>query len=253
MLARSLTTKRRILTSRHTSSEGVRALGVIPARGGSKGLQDKNIRVVAGRPLIAYTIEAARRSKLLTHVIVSTEDRRISEVARAHGVEVLDRPVELAADDTPGVLPVLHALEKCPGYDYVVLLQPTSPLRIADDIDCALNECIQARAPACVSVCQSTEHPYWMYRLDADGRMTPLLSNPTIVATRRQDLPLIYTLNGAVYVARCDWLPVAKAFVTAETRAYVMPAERSHDIDTDTDLMIAEQVLKCSRHADARA
>jgi CMP-N,N'-diacetyllegionaminic acid synthase len=241
------------LTSRHTSSEGVRALGVIPARGGSKGVRDKNIRLVAGRPLIAYTIEAARRSKLLSHVIVSTEDRRISEVARAHDVEVLDRPVELAADDTPAVLPVLHALQHCPGYDYVVLLQPTSPLRIADDIDGALKECIQARAPACVSVCRATEHPYWMYRLNADGRMTPLVSDPAIVATRRQDLPPVYTLNGAVYVARCDWLPVARVFVSAETRAYVMPAERSHDIDTDADLMIAEQVLKCAQHADAGA
>lgn len=253
MLARHLTTRRHCLTSRHTSSEGVRALGVIPARGGSKGVPGKNIRVVAGRPLIAYTIDAARGSKLLTHVIVSTEDRRISEVARAHGVEVLDRPVELAADDTPGVLPVLHALERYPGYDYVVLLQPTSPLRSTDDIDGALRECIQARAPACVSVCESAEQPYWMYHLDAQRRMRSVLSDPARTGVRRQDLPPVYILNGAVYVARCDWLAVARAFVSAETRAYVMPAERSHDIDTDTDLLAAEQVLERSRRPDARA
>ena len=247
MLAKSWITKRRIVISRPTSNERVRALGVIPARGGSKRVPDKNIRDVAGRPLILYTIAAAQSSRLLTHVIVSTDDPRVGEIAGAHGVEVLDRPAELARDDTPGVLPVLHAIENYPGFDYVVLLQPTSPLRMADDIDGALSECLRTGAPACVSVCEAIQHPYWMYRLAADGCLRPLFSDRTSAPARRQDLPPVYALNGAVYVARCDWLLRARAFVNEETRAYVMPPERSHDIDTEADVLLAEQALTCPR------
>lgn len=111
-------------------------LAIIPARGGSKGVPRKNIRDLAGKPLIAWTIEEAKKSKYITRLILSSEDEEIIEAAKKYGCEVpFVRPIELAQDNTPGIEPVLHAIEKCPGYDYVLLLQPTSPLRTVEDID----------------------------------------------------------------------------------------------------------------------
>lgn len=210
-------------------------LAVIPARGGSKGVPRKNIRVVGGKALLAYTVEAASAASSITTVVVSTEDDEIAGVARVAGAEVLKRPPELAADDTPGVAPVLHALEQMPGYDYVVLLQPTSPLRTAGDIDKAVETCLVARAPACVSVSEAEKSPYWMFWVSA-GKMQPVLGSDQNTYTRRQDLPPAYALNGAIYVAASAWLLESNSFLTPETVAYVMPAERSLDIDTESDL-----------------
>jgi CMP-N,N'-diacetyllegionaminic acid synthase len=123
-----------------------KVLGLIPARGGSKGVARKNIREVRGKPLIAWTIEEARRSIYLDRLVLSSEDTEIMEIARSFGCEVpFRRPEELAADDTPGIDPVLHALRELPGFDYVALLQPTSPLRTAEDIDGCIERCVAKR------------------------------------------------------------------------------------------------------------
>jgi N-acylneuraminate cytidylyltransferase len=221
---------------------GKRFLGIIPARGGSKGVPGKNIRPVGGKPLIAWTIEAARSSKYLDRVVLSSDDASIASIALAHTCEVpFIREPNLATDTASTIDVVLDALTRCPGYEWVVLLQPTSPLRSADDIDRAIEQCLELGAPACVSVCLARESPYWMFNVGQTARLTPLL--PDVKATRRQDLPSAYSLNGAIYVAEVDWLSRERRFVTSETVAYVMPAERSIDIDTETDFLILKFLL----------
>lgn len=218
-----------------------KVLGVIPARGGSKGVPRKNIRKVAGKPLIAYTIEVALHSRYLDKIIVSSEDAEILEVAKEWGSEFLVRPAEFAQDDTPSIDPVLHTIENYPGYDYVVVLQPTSPLRTTQDIDTAINHCLLLKAPSCVSVCESQETPYWMFTLGPDMKLAPLI--PAQLPSRRQYLPQAYLLNGAVYVAEIEWLVLKRDFISDQTVAYVMPIERSLDIDTQIDLDVLIRLL----------
>lgn len=219
--------------------DGKRVLGVIPARGGSKGIPGKNIFMIGGKPLIAWTIDAALESKYIDRLILSSDDDEIINVAKTLGCEVpFKRDMQLAADDTPGVDVVIDALNRCSGYDYVVLLQPTSPLRTTEDIDTSLEYCIQNNAPACVSVCKSQHSPYWMFTLDKSKHMTPLLSEN--IPACRQSLPSVYVLNGAVYIARVEWLIDKKTFIASQTIAYEMLEERSIDIDTEFDMKMLE-------------
>jgi N-acylneuraminate cytidylyltransferase len=219
-------------------------LAIIPARGGSKGVPRKNIRQLAGKPLIAWSIEAAKQSKYIDRLILSSEDEEIIAVAKAWGCEApFVRPAELAGDDVPGIEPVLHALNTLPGkYDYVVLMQPTSPLRTVQDIDGCIEHCVRRAANACVSVTEPDKSLYWAYVLDAEGRMQPLLDTGELIF-QRQDLPKTYVLNGAVYVADCEWLLKTKTFITAETLAYPMDKVNSVDIDSELDLKFAEMLL----------
>lgn len=218
-------------------------LAIVPARGGSKGIPRKNVREVGGKPLIAWTIEEAKKSRYIDRLILSSDDDEIIEVAKAWGCEVpFKRPIELAQDQTPGIAPVLHALELLPRYDYVTLLQPTSPLRQADDIDCCLEKCLAADANACVSVTEVTENPYWMYTLEEHGAMRQLIQTNDFFY-RRQDLPQVFKLNGAVYVAESEWLLQSKSFLSKDTLAYVMPLERSIDIDDELGLKITNFFL----------
>lgn len=219
-----------------------RLLAVVPARGGSKGVPRKNVRVVGGLPLIAWTLKAAGESRFVDATIVSTDDDQIATVARAHGGNVpFMRPAALASDQAPTIDVVLDTLQRCPGYQWVLLLQPTSPLRQAADIDAAIERCLAAHAPSCVSVCAAQESPYWMYTVAANGQMQALMAQTA--HTRRQDLPPVYSLNGAIYLARVDWLLRERAFVRAETVAYEMPIERSLDIDTESDLLQLQTLL----------
>lgn len=220
---------------------GKSVLAIIPARGGSKGVPRKNICPVAGQPLIAWTIEAARKSQYIDRLILSSEDAEIIEVAKAWGCEApFVRPTELSQDDTPGIDPVLHALEALPGFDYVVLLQPTSPLRQVEDIDACIALCHERNAPACVSVTEPAHHPHWMFSMNADHQLHALFEKH---AGRRQDLPSVYTVNGAVYVARTVELTKSRSFLVEATVAYAMPDWRSMDIDTPYDLTLAECLL----------
>jgi len=223
----------------------VRVLAVITARGGSKGVPAKNIRPLAGRPLLFWTIQAARESTRIDRLILSSDDAQIIRIAAEFGCEApFVRPAELARDDTPGVLPVLDALERVHGYDMVVLLQPTSPLRCAADIDACVDLLVSAQAPACVSVCAAQEHPFWMYWLEPGGQLEPVLPGDSARATRRQELPPVFRPNGAVYVARVPWLREKRSFLSAGTLGYLMPAERSLDIDTESDFVRAESALR---------
>ena len=223
-------------------------LGLIPARGGSKGLPKKNIRPLLGKPLIAWTIEQAKASKYVDRVVVSTDDKEIAEVARQYGAEVpFMRPKELARDDTPGVDVVFHAMNwfiknENKQYDLIMLLQPTSPLRAAEDIDKAIELLFFKKAKAIVSVCEVDHHPLWTNTLPEDGNMKAFL-RPEILNKRRQDLPVFYRLNGAIYLARLDYLRKCNGFFGPETYAYVMPRERSIDVDTNFDLKLVEYFI----------
>ena len=216
---------------------------LIPARGGSKGIRRKNIKMIAGKPLIVWTIEAALRSLSLGGVVVSTDDLEIAEVARRAGAQVpFIRPAELAQDQTPGLDPVLHALDQLPQFDSVVLLQPTSPLRTTDDINGFLNLVAQKKTPSAVSVTQADTHPYWTYHLNADQTMARFVDAAPVA--RRQDLPAVFSLNGAMYYADANWLRDSGSLVGTETLAYVMSKELSVDLDTPLDWKFAEILLK---------
>jgi CMP-N,N'-diacetyllegionaminic acid synthase len=226
--------------------EGRRVLALIPARGGSKGLPRKNVLPLGGQPLIAWSVAAARGSRYVDRTVVSSDDAEIIAAARAAGAEIpFVRPAALAADDTPTLEVALHALDALeavgPAVDYLALLQPTSPLRSAGDIDACLEACLREGAPSCVSVTRPDKSPYWMYTRDGRGRLRPLLPGPDI--SQRQHLPIVYALNGAVYVTRTDALRSRRAFVTEETLAWEMPPARSVDIDTDLDLKVAAALL----------
>ncbi|WP_285397575.1 acylneuraminate cytidylyltransferase family protein [Lysinibacillus sp. fls2-241-R2A-57] len=218
-------------------------LAIIPARGGSKGVPRKNIRKLVDKPLIAWTIEEAKKSKYITRTILSSEDPEIIEVAKQYGCEVpFVRPLELAQDDTPGIEPVLHVVDQCPGFDYIVLLQPTSPLRTFEDIDGCIELIFKNKSPACVSVSIADTSPYWMYTMQEKEQLSPLLTNEFF--SRRQDLPKVYALNGAVYVAKVSWLQNKKTFITDETIGYVMSESHSLDIDTEEDFLYCDWKMR---------
>ncbi len=221
---------------------GRRVLALVPARGGSKGIPDKNRVKLGGRPLLAWTIEAARASKTVDRVIVSTDDARLALLASGCGAEVpFLRPKALARDDTPTMPVVMHAIAELQWTDIVVLLQPTSPLRTAEDVDACV-ELFAAGESAVVSVTPAAPPPQHMLVRTSEG-VAPLLG-PLPTGGRRQDLPPVYALNGAVYVADVAMLRAHGTFVTETTRLYEMPRERSIDIDDPLDLVVAQAFLE---------
>jgi CMP-N-acetylneuraminic acid synthetase len=226
----------------------MRVLGLVPARGGSKGIPRKNVRPLAGKPLLAYTAEATRQSRSLDRVILSTEDDEIAALGRALGLEVpFRRPSELAADDTPGMAPVLHALTwlaDVEGYrpDALMLLQPPSPLRRGRHIDEAMALLERESADSVLSVCAPDYHPYWM-KVVRDGRIVPFMSEGARYHSR-QELPPVFRTNGAIYVARVDRLLEHQTFELERTLPYPMAREESVNIDDEFDWWLAEQLIR---------
>jgi len=221
-----------------------RVLAVIPLRGGSKGLPGKNIREVAGKPLFAWTWDEAKKSKYLDRIIVSTDDDEILDRVKQYGCDApFKRPAELATDEAETIDVVIHALSIVErSYDYVVLLQATSPLRTVSDIDNCISLCEQRRATSVTSVCQVEKSPYWMYKVDETNKMAPLLTVEDR-PTRRQDAEVLYQVNGAVYVNQVNQLLKDRRFVTDATFAYIMPASLSIDIDTELDLAMMQYLI----------
>ncbi len=224
----------------------------------------KNLKLLSGKPLITWTIEAALQSGVAERVWVSTEDAAIATVARGAGAGVpFVRPARLASDTASSFEVVEHALEwlKNAGEEepeFVLLLQPTSPLRQANDIVEAVRCQRQEGAPAVVGVCKVSHPPQWLQRLSPKGELTPWLDGAG--KSRRQDNEELYQVNGAIYFIKTPVLRAAKTFLPAGARAYVMPAERSLDIDTPWDFHQAELMLndRVGRHralgaADASA
>lgn len=223
-------------------------LGLIPARGGSKSLPRKNIRPLLGKPLIAWTIEQALASKYLDGVIVSTDDEEIAEISKKYGAEVpFMRPKELATDETKGIDVVLHAVDwieiNNKPYNLLMLLQPTSPLRTYEDIDKAIKLLFSKKAQAVVSVCEAEHHPYWSNILPQDGCMRDFIK-AEIMNKNRQELPVFYRLNGAIYLAYGGYLKEQKNFLGKKTFAYIMQQEKSIDIDNKVDFKFTEILMR---------
>jgi len=223
-----------------------RVIGIVTARRGSKGLPGKNVALLGSRPLVGWTFDAARGSRALSRVVVSTDDPAVADLAAAAGVDVpFMRPAELAADDTPTAEVVRHALTVLAAEgdrpDYVVVLQPTSPFRAASDIDAAVAVAVDGGAPMVVSVTEMHGHPSWTMRIDAAGWLVPW--NGAAVNDRRQDRNAAFVPNGAVFVVRADVATSTGDWYAAGVRPYVMPPERSLDIDTPWDLQIARAVV----------
>ncbi len=232
-------------------------LAVIPARGGSKGVPRKNIRQLGDRPLIAYTIQTALAVREMLHrVIVSTDDEEIAGVARQYGAEVpFMRPAELGADKARMVPVLQHAVRFVEDQDqlhldWVLLLQPTTPYRAVEDIRAAVR---LARAGGCDSVISVVQvfhvHPILMKRIEND-QLVPF-SIEEKEGTRRQDYqPPAYMRNGAIYLTRRDGLMENNSIWGKTIRPYVMPEERSVNIDSEIDFLIAEQMLSKRRQTN---
>jgi CMP-N,N'-diacetyllegionaminic acid synthase len=215
-------------------------LAVIPARGGSKRFPGKNIVDFAGKPLIAWTIEAALESKHINRVIVSTDNEEIARIAKQYGAEIpFLRPSELATDTATSISVIEHLIMKVPGYEFVILLQPTSPLRTSLHIDGAIEKLLIKEADGVVSV-SKVDHPVeWTNVLPEDDSMDNFV-NESLRNTRSQDLTSYYRLNGAIYIGRTVKLQTEKSFLlTEKSFAYKMKQQDSIDIDDEYDLLIA--------------
>jgi CMP-N,N'-diacetyllegionaminic acid synthase len=218
----------------------VTVVGLIPARGGSKGMPRKNLALLGGKPLVAWTIEAALESERVERTVVSTDDPEVADVARAHGAEVLDRPSELAGDETAMSEVVAHAVDELAPETALILLQPTSPLRTSRQVDEAVARLLSSGADAVVSVVE-VPHRYGtasLMRLDGD-RLVRL--DETSYAGR-EEKPVLYARNGpAILALRADRIGVD--LYAGDLRPYVMDAADSVDVDEPFDLELAEFLL----------
>ena len=224
--------------------KGKTFLAVISARGGSKRLPRKNVLNLVGKPLIAWTIEAAKSSKYIDHFIVTTDDQEISEISKKYGAEVLARPDELASDTSSSVDVALHAIEvQDQNYDYLILLQPTSPLRTGQHIDEAIKLLFTNDANAITSVCETSHSPLWANTLPEDGCMADFI-HEEVKDRQSQELPVFFQLNGAIYIVNIESFKRNKSFIFAsDNYAYVMSEKHSVDIDTELDLEIASLLI----------
>jgi len=223
----------------------MRILAVIPARGGSKGLPRKNIRLLAGKPLIAWTIEQALMVNKIDRLICSTEDEEISQIARSFGCDVpFLRPKELAGDFIPGTEVMLHAIEyfenRGKAFDTALYLQCTCPFRTSEDIKSAVEEYHKKSAESLVSVCE-VEYPVnWMYTISEDGKLKSILDNPDPSPLKqRQRFAKVYRPNGAIYLSDVNMLKKTRSFVNPSTVVFVMDKYHSLDIDDEYNLQIA--------------
>jgi len=220
--------------------------GVIPARGGSKGLPGKNLRVLGKLSLIGHAVASARESARLTRFIVSTDSPALADEARRHGAEVpFQRPADLASDEA-GMVPVLqHAVRwlEATGArpDLVVTLQPTSPFRTGDDIDRTVAKVIDTGSDSAQTVTEAGYHPFFMKTLDGDRTVALFADGHKYV--RRQDAPTVYQPSGAVYVTRRDVLMTEGRVLGADNRAIVQGFETAVNIDTEWDFLLAELIL----------
>jgi CMP-N,N'-diacetyllegionaminic acid synthase len=218
-------------------------VAIIPARKGSKEIINKNIKIFNGKPLIAWTIEAAKKSKLIDKIILTTDDLKIAKIGIKYGAEVpFLRPKYLAKDNTPGIDPILHVLKKIRNVDFVLLLQPTSPLRKVIDINGIINFAIKNNFKSTVSVSNITDFPQLMYKVSSGYKLQKRFRfRNTFI---RQKYEKLYRINGALYFAKVSWLIKNKSFFNEITRAYLMPKIRSIDIDNYYDWKIAKHFMK---------
>ena len=231
--------------------DGLRVLALVPARAGSKGLPGKNIRPLLGKPLLAWPIEAARASRYVDRVVISTDSAEFAALAQAAGADVpFLRPAEHASDTAPSIAFIEHALDTLAAagdrYDLLVLLEPTSPLTEAADIDAALEALVAAR-PLAESIVGVTAlvstHPAFAVRLDAQGLMQPYAAASFGLLPRRQDTEPLYSLDGSLYISTVEALLRERGFCHARTLPFITPRWKSFEVDDLVDFICIEAIL----------
>lgn len=228
-----------------------KVLAIVPARSGSKGLPGKNIRPLHGKPLLAWPIAAAKASRYVDRVVVSTDSQEFADIAIAHGAEVpVLRPLELASDTAPSSAAVIHMLDHlashADAYDYLVLLEPTSPLTEGSDVDAALETLHANRtsADALVSVAELVStHPAFAVRLNAKGLIEPYAAVDFTRLPRRQDIDPLYSLDGSLYISAVDKYRQSLSFCHDRTLSHVMPAYKAHEVDSLIDFICIDAIL----------
>ena len=223
-------------------------LAIIPARLGSKRIPKKNIRMLCGKPLIVYTIDAVKNSNQVTRFVVSTEDEGIAQISQSSGAEVIMRPSELARDESSTedvIINVLEQLRNKEQYipDLIILLQPTSPLRTTEDIDNAIHTFLTSSGDSLVSVTEYDHTPYWAFRIEKEV-LKPEFTHGSL--KRSQDVPKLYRPNGSIFITRVDTFLKKRSFYTNQIIPFVMPRERSIDIDDEFDFSFAEFLFNTS-------
>lgn len=229
--------------------DGLRVLAIVPARGGSKGIKDKNIIDICGKPLIAYTIEAAKASLYVDKVLVTTDSQQIADVAKEWGASApFLRPAALADDQARTVDCVLHAINQMKllgeKFEICLLLQPTSPLRSKDDIDHALETFVNNACEPLVSISEVQDSPVLIRSIGDDGLLENILSTNSTV--RRQDMDIYYRVNGSIYICMCDELNEETSFNDFK-RFYIMDRQHSVDVDELADLELVKYYLMNER------
>lgn len=230
------------------SSDKMKILAVIPGRKGSKGIINKNIRKINGKPLISYSIEAALNSKYINKIVVSTDSDEILEIANNYNVQSIKRPDYLAQDDSTTVDVIkqtLDSLKEVNNYfpEILILLQPTSPLRSSDDIDKATKMFLEDdNADSLISVSEFNHNPLWSFKIE-NNFLSPAFDKD-FLNKRRQDLPQLYLPNGAIYIIKTEKLLEKNSFYLEKTKAFLMSEEKSLDIDTELDLKLVKCLMK---------
>ena len=226
-------------------------LAVVPARAGSKGLPGKNIRILNGKPLIAWSIEEGKKSKYIDKLIVSTDGKQIAEIAQKYGAEVpFIRPKELATDNAPTSGVLIHAINffknKGDNYDIIVLLEPTSPLRTVEDIDIPIEKLIEnknARSIVSVAILESA-HPMFTVKIEENGFIKPFLGGNRIKSIRRQELEDVFFFEGTIYISYISTYEEVETFYHEQTLAYVVDRFKYFEVDEEEDLVIMEALMK---------
>ena len=220
-------------------------LAIIPARGGSKRLPRKNVLPLGGKPLIAWSIEAAKESKYIDEIVVSSDDDTILNIADQYNIKKIKRSAELSSDNATTIDVITNTIKTCKrNFDYIILLQPTSPLRNAQHIDDAIELLEEKGADAIISVCEAEHSPLWSNTLQSDYDMSQFL-NKNLLNKRSQELQTYYRLNGAIYIANTEKLLKQNSFFLDENiYAYIMPQKESIDIDTKLDFDFATFLLQ---------
>lgn len=228
----------------------MRVLGLIPARGGSKGIEKKNVKVLGDKPLIAYTIESALNSDLLTEIAVSSDSTHILEVAKSFGIETtIDRPKQFSSDESPTIDTVIHALEyykaKGDSFDAVCLLQATYPFRSIEFINMAIEKFFQSDTDSLVSVLEVPHHynPHWVFEKNKFGNLE-ISTGESKLINRRQELPVAYFRDGSIYLTRSEVILNKKSLFGNSISFIESSVETYINIDTQTDWEKAEQYLK---------
>lgn len=231
--------------------KGKSILAIIPARGGSKGLPGKNIKPLCGKPLIGWTIEQAKQSQYVDEIYISTDSQQIADVAQTFldGDLIELRPAELAVDTAPSSAFIVYTINKLyktgKNFDYLVLLEPTSPLRDVSDIDRSIERLINhPYAESLLSVVRAEDaHPSFMVTLGADGVMKPYIKD-AIGGMRRQDITDVYYFEGSVYLSKCSTYLDKKNFLHDKTLSYVVPKWKSFEVDDIIDFIVIEALMK---------